>query len=141
MTRQVIRTTRRIQTTNEDEPIETIHEREVDCVVRNGTETQLYAQDDALAPVSPEPLTPMPVSETAALNSWLRSFQNVMQRQFVVLRDVDTRLTRLEVTNRIRETTPSFERSTWWALWGILMLLLGAALTVILVLIFSSLVH
>ena len=141
MTRQVIRTTRRIQTADEDAPLETIHEREVERVVRNGTETPATIQEDGLTPIAPESLTPMPVSETAALNSWLRTFQNVMQRQFTILHDLDTRLTRLEVSNHVRETTPSFERTTWWALWGILMLLLGAALTVILVLIFSSLVH
>ncbi len=141
MTRRVIRTTRRVQVNGEDEPVETVHEREVERVLRNGNDLQVYETDDKVQPdyyVPSEPAVRATREELTVLNTWLQTLQNLTQRQLALLRDFDLRLMRLEEANRLRASTPSFERATWWALWGILMLILGAALVVILFLIFSS---
>ncbi len=144
MTRRVIRTTRRVQVNGEDEPVETVHEREVERVLRNGNDLQVYETDDRTSPdyyVPAEPAVRATREELTVLNSWLQTLQNLTQRQLAILRDFDLRVTRLEELNRLRSPTPSVERATWWALWGILMLILGAALVVILFLIFSSTLH
>ncbi len=142
MTKRVIRTTRRIQVNGDAEPVETVHEREVDRVMRNGGELQVREQEETL-PVyyTAEPVVRASHTQVTILNSWLHSLQNITQRQLVILRDLDYRLTRLEDANRARETPPSLERATWWALWGLLMLVFGSALVVVLILIFSALLR
>jgi hypothetical protein len=142
MTKRVIRTTRRIQTDGDAAPVETVHEREVDRVLRNGAELQAHEQDETV-PVyyTTEPVVHVTGEQATALTAWLHSLQHITQRQLTILRNLDYRLTRLEAVNRARDTTPGVERATWWALWGLLMLILGAALVVILILIFSATLH
>lgn len=87
-----------------------------------------YLLVDTRAP-QPNALTPM--------GMLAHSLQNVFQMQMTMLRDLDARMNRVEQT---RTTAPSPERfyaQTWWALWGILMLILGSALVVVLLLIFK----
>ncbi len=141
MTRRVIRTTKRIQRVDDAEPVETIHEREVDRVIQNDDGLQVYEEEILPEAYTPEPVVRASSNELTVLNSWLRTFSNISHRQFSILRDFDARLARLEDANRVRQTPPSFERATWWALWGILMLILGAALVVIIILILGSLIH
>src|SRR5512143_4121979 len=113
MSRRVIRTTRRVQVNGEDEPVETVHEREVERVLRNGNDLQVYETDDKMQPdyyVPSEPVVRATRDEITVLNSWLQTLQNLTQRQLAILRDFDLRVTRLEEANRLRGTTPSFER-------------------------------
>ncbi len=76
-------------------------------------------------------------SELLMLGAMLQSVQSSQNQQMVLLRDFDRRINRLEAGARPRpqNSTPSFERATWWAIWGLLMLILGGALTVVIVLI------
>lgn len=77
-------------------------------------------------------------SEMMVLASMLQSVQQNQTRQLYLLRDFDMRLSRVEVSVQqppAPAPTPTFERTTWWAIWGLLMLILGGALAVVLVLI------
>jgi|GEM_PF-6988553 hypothetical protein len=64
-----------------------------------------------------------------------RSMQNMFQMQMNMLRDLETRMTRVEQTRPPQANMGQFYAQTWWALWGILMLILGAALVMVLILI------
>lgn len=116
-----------------------------------------YGADTDAAPwtVSPSPSTaqmvaaarPIPavaaaqaapgMSEMMVLGSMIQSIQQTQARQMYFLRDFDTRLARLEANAHppAQAPTPTYERTTWWAIWGLLMLILGGALTVVIVLI------
>ncbi len=102
--------------------------------------------DAQLLPLTPNPL----VSQTSAapassemlvLGSFLASMQRAQSQQTYVLRELDARLARLENNTRVNSPAQpaSFERATWWAIWGLLMLILGGALTVVIVLILMNL--
>lgn len=70
-----------------------------------------------------------------------RSLQNVFQMQMGLLRDLDARMSRLEQTHYQPQPAASPEKfyaQTWWALWGILMLIIGSALVVVVLLIFKN---
>ncbi len=108
--------------------------------------------DAQLLPLTPNPLIPVnpntaqtnagsAVSEMWFVGSMLQSMQRAQMQQMYLLRDLDTRLARLENPTRgaNANTTPSFERATWWAIWGLLMLILGGALTVVIMLILMNL--
>lgn len=79
-------------------------------------------------------------SDMVVLGSMLQSVQQTQMQQIYMLRDFDSRISRLEQANRPNPVpqTPSYERATWWALWGLLMLVLGGALTVVIVLILMN---
>jgi hypothetical protein len=101
------------------------------------------------------PLTPNPViqtgtapsanvSETVVLSSLLQSIQQTQTQQMYMLRNLDARLARLEEpprpvkpvpTPKTTQATNSFEAATWWAIWGLLMLILGGALAFVIALI------
>ena len=85
----------------------------------------------------PAPLPPDP----SAANGFAHTLQLLFMQQAFLLREFDLRLKHLEAATRPAPDPNAFYRSTWWMLWGILMLLVGSALTVILFLIFSSLVR
>ncbi len=87
-------------------------------------------------PPGPTPAAPN-MSEMLMLGSLIQSVQNAQTQQMYVMRDLDARLGRLEQNARPQAATatPSFERGTWWAIWGLLMLILGGALAVVIVLI------
>jgi hypothetical protein len=99
------------------------------------------------------PLTPNPVlqvnpqSQTPSPEAlMLGSFLQTQTQQMYLLRDLDMRLARLEVRPATSEAknvraaaAASFERATWWALWGILMLVLGGALAIVMLLILLNL--
>lgn len=141
MSRRIVRTTRRIETNGALEPVETVHEREVDRVLRAGEPAPPREHDRLIQRADyyvAEPAVPAP-AEMAEMHSWIRALQNVTQRQLQLLREFDFRLGSLEEHNRIQSNNASFERATWWALWGILMLLLGSALAVVLLLILTAL--
>lgn len=77
-------------------------------------------------------------SDMVVLGSLIQSLQQTQQRQMNVLRDLDERIGHLENAARPNiqpQQVPSFERTTWWAIWGLLMLILGGALAVLIVLI------
>lgn len=76
-------------------------------------------------------------SEMIVLGSMLRSLQQNQNQQNLWLRDFDARINRIEINTRppAAAATPAFERVTWWAIWGLLMLILGGALTIVIVLI------
>ncbi len=86
--------------------------------------------------------TPQPAnsSEMVVLGSMLQSVQQTQMQQIYMLREFDSRIARLEQASRPNQApqTPTYERATWWALWGLLMLVLGGALTVVLVLILMN---
>jgi hypothetical protein len=65
----------------------------------------------------------------------LQSMQNAQHQQIYALRDLDNRLARLEDNRQPQTIVTSTDRATWWALWGLLMLVLGAALAVIILMI------
>ena len=121
--RRIVRTTRRTQVNDEnEEPVETMHEREVERVVREEDDTRSY-------------------DETRALRPWIRGLQNVTQRQFALLRDFDFRLSNSEERNRVASNEASLDRASFWVVWVTLMLVLGTALAIMLVLIFTSIVR
>lgn len=86
-------------------------------------------------PPSPVVMTAPATSEFMVLGSILQSFQQAQTQQSYLLRDMNARLARLENGRSNVNSTPSFERGTWWAIWGLLMLILGGALVVVIVLI------
>lgn len=82
------------------------------------------------------------MSEMVVLGSMLRSLQQNQNQQTLWLRDFDARINRIEISTRppaAAVTTPAFERATWWAIWGLLMLVLGGALTIVIMLILLNL--
>lgn len=83
------------------------------------------------------PVTAANSSEMVVLGSMLQSVQQTQMQQIYMLREFDSRISRLEQAARPNPApqTPTYERATWWALWGLLMLVLGGALTVVIVLI------
>lgn len=83
--------------------------------------------------------TPQP-SETglAPFALMARSMQNIFQAQMAMLRQFDARLNRLEQARSQPFNSGQFYAQTWWALWGILMLILGSALVMVMVLILRS---
>lgn len=76
-------------------------------------------------------------SPMIVLGSLIKSVQQTQKEQMYMLRDFDARLVRMENTMNPPQPiqVPSFERATWWAIWGLLMLILGGALTVLILLI------
>lgn len=99
-----------------------------------------------MMPLTANPVTAGPAAtgaEALALGSVLQTMQQTQLQQMYVLRSMDVRLTRLEQTAQYARaaqaqaahSSESFERTTWWALWGLLMLVLGGALAIITVLI------
>jgi hypothetical protein len=92
------------------------------------------------APVVVPPPAQSNVSEILVLGSLIQSVQTAQTQQMYVLRDIDSRLSRLEDSARYSAAAPppanpSFERATWWAIWGLLMLILGGALAIVTLLI------
>lgn len=171
MTRRIVRTTRRIQYNAEGEPIETVvstqEQQPADPSVNPAPETvyepaqvkqrvtytypsasqpiqetQVYDPDTGAQQVTysyPVPTTATQVDLVEP--QWSRTLRRVTERQLQALRSLDMRISNLETLNERDEASYSFERSTWWALWGLLMLLLGGALIVILFLVISALAH
>ncbi len=149
MPRRIVRTTRRIQYNEDGEPIETVvsSSQEQQPTPQSepvAEETEVYQPETGLERVtytyaSPPAATRRIVRTVVEPHDWAQSIRSATQRQMQVLREFDLRLNSLEDANR--RTEGSFERATWWALWGILMLILGAALVVIILLIFSGLFH
>lgn len=86
--------------------------------------------------------------EQVLLSPVFQAVQQTQQQQMYLLREMDARLARLEENARVVRyddaTRPviasamSFERSSWWAIWGLLMLIMGAALAVIIILLVSQ---
>src|SRR5438477_3813715 len=73
-------------------------------------------------------------SDMMVLGSMIQSMQQTQMQQMYLMRDFDARIGRLEQAARPQATpTPSFERVTWWAIWGLLMLILGGTLTVVII--------
>lgn len=89
------------------------------------------------APIIVSPSAGSNTQEMLMLGSMLQSVQQAQTQQTQLLRDFDARLARLENSAHPQAPapTPSFERATWWAIWGLLMLILGGALTVVILLI------
>lgn len=85
--------------------------------------------------------TPAPnYAEVLAMGNMIQSIQQTQTQQMYLLREMDSRLARLEEPMRYPAqaqviVTPSYERATWWAIWGLLMLILGGALAVVILLI------
>lgn len=110
--------------------------------------------DSQLMPLTPNPLAPTngnvatPSAETVMLTALLQSVQQTQNQQMYLLRNLDARLARLEEAPRWAlpaqpqvqvNNAGAFERATWWAIWGLLMLVLGGALAVVLLLILLNL--
>ena len=100
--------------------------------------------DSQLMPLTPNPLTTAPTAnnpDAVTLATVLQSMQQTQLQQMYVLRGMETRLTQLEQSAataqnaKSQTASDSFERTTWWALWGLLMLILGGALAVVAMLI------
>lgn len=100
-----------------------------------------------IAPPLPTPVPVTAASSTAelmVLGNLIQSVQQTQTQQLYLLRDMDSRLARLEVPVRYvaqpaaanpAPAPMSYERATWWAIWGLLMLILGGALAVVTLLI------
>lgn len=84
---------------------------------------------------------PTPLPDMTTGNGFMHALQVLFVQQALLLREFDLRLKHLEAAQQPVPQNQSFYRATWWMLWGILMLIVGAALTVILFLIFSTLLH
>jgi hypothetical protein len=102
------------------------------------------AFDSQLMPLTPNPLTPAQSNNHAdslALGTVLQALQQTQIQQLYLVRGMETRLARLEELAQnargaqSQTATDSFERATWWALWGLLMLVLGGALAAVTMLI------
>lgn len=109
------------------------------------SETGTYANSDSqLLPLTANPLAPAPTAnrqDALALAAALQSIQQTQLQQMYALRGMETRLAQLEQNawaargGQNSGASDSFERATWWALWGILMLILGGALMSVIMLI------
>lgn len=77
----------------------------------------------------------------AGLSSRMQAQEDWSRQQTLLLQDIGDRLTNLEEGTHIWTSAMSLEQSTWWALWGVLMLVLGSALAVLVILVFSILVR
>lgn len=78
-------------------------------------------------------------SDVMVLGSMLQSMQQTQMQQMYLMRDFDSRIGRLEQAARPNPPAgASFERMTWWAIWGLLMLILGGTLTVVIILILMN---
>ena len=149
MPRRIVRTTRRIQYNEDGGPIETVvsSSQEQPALSPGATtqETDVYEPERGLERVaytytnSPPATRRVVRTEVLDPQEWGQALRSVTNRQLQMFREIELRLSSLEDANRAREG--SFERATWWALWGIVMLILGAALVVILLLIFTGLPH
>ncbi len=78
------------------------------------------------------------VSELLTLGTWAQSFQSAQQQQLALLHDLSERVSHLEESVGARSTGTPTERATWWALWGLLMLILGGALAILILLILTE---
>lgn len=125
--------TRPVENVEQREVVRTVNEPDADTVYDPGTTApDLYARPATLISTN---------NGLARLNARVRAQENWSRQQSSVLHDIDYRLTSLEDGTHIWTSAMSLEQSTWWALWGILMLALGSALAVIITLIFASLLH
>ncbi len=96
----------------------------------------LQVYDSHSAPQAPSyVVTDRPLSSTdsglLALGAWARTVQDLMQQQMALFHQFDSRLSRIEQATQKTARGRTLEQQTWWALWSITMLLLGAALTVV----------
>lgn len=143
MAKRIVRTTQERIYSATGKPVETVQAREVVRTVREPEGMKVYDPGTALperyrfsaATISPDEdrLTEV-ATRVRAQESWMRT-------QSGVLRDIDYRLIRLEEGNRAWTAVRSFEQNTWWTLWGVLMLIVGSALAITLILIFTAAVH
>ncbi len=78
------------------------------------------------------------IADFLALTTWSQTLQNNQQQQLAILKEIDARLARLEEYTRPSPTSNTYERASWWALWGVLMLILGAALVILILLIVTQ---
>lgn len=142
MANRFIGTTQQTTVDDRGRPLETVEEREVVRTLREPVATKVYDPGSSVPDRyrSNEPAISA-TSELAEVATRVRAQESWARTQSGVLRDIDYRLTHIEETNRAWAVMQSAEQRTWWALWGILMLILGSALAVIIVLIFTSAVH
>jgi hypothetical protein len=123
-------------------PVETVKEREVVRTLREPEAAKVYDPGSAL----PERYRPKDAALSkpnglAEIATRVRAQESWARTQSGVLRDIDYRLSRLEEASPTWTAMQSIEQTTWWVLWGILMLILGSALAVVLILIFASTVR
>lgn len=104
----------------------------------NGSQIVTAPRHTHIVPATPPATTHN--SELVALGSMLQNMQQTQVQQIYMLREFDHRISRLETGARPNPApqTPTYERATWWALWGLLMLVLGGALTIVIVLILMN---
>jgi hypothetical protein len=142
MAKRVIRTTEQRTVVDRERPVQTVQEREVVRTLREPDGETVYDPGTTAPEIY---TTPAPLVTTttglAALNARLRAQENWARQQSSVLHDIDYRLTNMEEGTHLWTSAMSLEQTTWWALWGILMLILGSALAVIVILIFASLIR
>lgn len=88
------------------------------------------------------PIVAANATDMATLGSMIQSVQQTQMQQVYLLREFDARVARLEQAvspyTSPTNATASFERATWWAIWGLLMLILGGTLTIVIVLILMN---
>jgi hypothetical protein len=142
MAEEFVRTTQQRTVDDRGRPVETMQEREVVRTLREPEGLNVYDPGSTL----PEYYLPSEPAVSAsngvaAVGSRLRAQESWRRQQSAFLRDIDYRLAHLEEANHAWAARQSVEQATWWALWGILMLILGSALAVIVILIFLPLVH
>ncbi len=81
---------------------------------------------------------PPPQTAVTQFSMMTRQMQSMFQMQMNMMREFETRLTRMEQNRPRQNFNGQFYAQTWWALWGILMLILVAALVLVLLLILQG---
>lgn len=115
--------------------LDTQYYREVEMIDPQSGTALVEDRSNPMAVGTPGFNSPSPSPEYIVLGSMLQSMQSVQQQQLLVLRDMDVRVAKLETGVNNQPQPASFERGTWWALWGLLMLIMGSALAIITILI------
>ena len=142
MAKRIFRTTQERTVDTSGRPIETVKEREVVRTLKEPEGVKVYEPGTALPErIRTEEITVSEASQLAEVATRVRAQESWARTQSGVLRDIDHRLTRLEDTSRGYAVMQSIEQTTWWALWGILMLIVGSALAVVIILIVTSAAH
>lgn len=118
--------------------------QDYDYATESDTAPWSAAPNTASAPLVSAPaqrsLPAQPAASSAdvmALGNLIQSVQQTQVRQLYMMRDMDVRIARIEAPLPAQPVyvQPTYERATWWALWGLLMLILGGALSIVIMLI------
>lgn len=140
MARKFIRTTQQKTVDERGRQVETVQEREVIRSDRAPEVMNVYEAGSMLPQyyTRTEPVI-LPSNTWAIVDNRLEAQERIARQGSAKLNEIDRRLAYVEGVNQAWSAAESYGQLTWWALWGILMLILGSALAIVLVLIFTYL--